>query len=124
MGNQPYKLKNILPVLVKHSMPHIAESQKTDLGITLPFHNDQDLYDHIVQTLFHQETRSFSEDNSRDCFYNPLTNTVVIINFALDRNGNTFGGTCFRPREKEEYFKELYKRENRRQRTKEPSSRQ
>ncbi len=94
-------------------MKHASEFSQPSLGKPININNIQDMSRHILRTLFDVETKSFSGHNNRDCFYNAKTNTVVIINSAADRNNKAFGGTCFRPREKDEYFKELYKRESR-----------
>lgn len=113
MTNNVYRLHDVLPSLVQHNMKHIDQFKDPTLGKPILINNSQDMKGHIVQTLFHPGTKSFTGADNRDVFYNRSTNTIVIINSGKDKNGNMLGGTAFRPESKEAYFNFLHKEESR-----------
>jgi len=108
MTQSSYKLTDILQPLSEHSMKHALEFSQPSLGKPININNIQDMSRHILRTLFDAETKSFSGHNNRDCFYNAKTNTLVIINPTKDANGKLYGGTVFRPQDKELYFQKLH----------------
>ncbi len=112
MTNTFYRLQDVLLALVQHNMKHIDQFKDPTLGRPILIHNSQDMMNHIVKTLFHPGTKSFTGANNRDVFYNPSTNTMVIINSSQDKNGHMLGGTAFRPEDKEAYFNSVRKEES------------
>lgn len=111
MTDQPYVLKDVQPPLALHAMKHIGEFKNPSLGKVLNIHTSTDLENHVLKTLFHQETKCFAGKDNRDIFYNSSTNTLIIINPQKSQNGQIYGGTIFRPRDKEKYFLYLLKKE-------------
>jgi len=67
---------------------------------------------HVIETLYYSETKSFGAQNSRDFFYNPHTNTLIVMNFSKDEKGNIHGGTVFRPSKGEQRFNKLHEIES------------
>jgi len=67
---------------------------------------------HVIETLYHSETKSFGAQNSRDFFYNPHTNTLIVMSFSKDEKGNIHGGTVFRPSKGEQRFNKLHEIES------------
>ncbi len=67
---------------------------------------------HVIETLYHSETKSFGAQNSRDFFYNPHTNTLIVMSFSQDEKGNIHGGTVFRPSKGEQRFNKLHEIES------------
>ena len=100
IDNQPYRLQDMLLGISQHAMKHMEEFKNPVLGKPVLIRDQRDLYRHVVGTLFHTETKSFSGQDKRDFFYNSSTNTLIVINPAKDKKGNFFGGTVYRPDEK------------------------
>ena len=98
--NKPYRLQDMLSGISQHAMKHMEEFKNPVLGKPVLIRDQRDLYRHVVGTLFHTETKSFSGQDKRDFFYNSSTNTLIVINPAKDKKGNFFGGTVYRPDEK------------------------
>ena len=93
-----YNLSEILPVLTDHGMRHereLAQSKSTIVQQSA-FRHAGDLQRHLLQVLFHPDTKSFSGQNNRDFFYNQQLRTFIMINPNKNAEGKICGGTVFR----------------------------
>jgi len=79
---------------------HKDEFVNPELGkVVEGINTKQDYKEHIQNTMENKETHYFSSINNRDYYYNQSTNTIIAANPDHPKG---YGGTCFRPEEREE----------------------
>lgn len=103
-----------LVVLHSYEKHHKRENRFNDegLGVPLGINSLESFRAHIIDVLKSPETWGFRTHNQREVYFNRATNTVVILNEALDpKTGKPYGGSAWREYDFEGEFGRLYNKE-------------